>query len=60
MLLDGLQQNKATAIGFIPKYVIEFKCDQNSDLDKFECTKCVHISNLDFLDPMMFYKLREF
>jgi hypothetical protein len=30
---------------------------QNSDLDKFECTKCVHVSNLDFLDPMMFYKL---
>jgi hypothetical protein len=25
MLLDSLQQNKATAIGFIPKYVIEFK-----------------------------------
>jgi hypothetical protein len=24
-------------------------------LDKFECTKCVHITNLDFLDPMMFY-----
>jgi hypothetical protein len=35
-------------------------CDQNSDLDKFECTKCVHVSNLDFLDPMMFYKLRGF
>jgi hypothetical protein len=23
-LLDSLQQNKATAIGFIPKYVIEY------------------------------------
>jgi hypothetical protein len=34
--------------------------DQISDLNRFECTKCVHISNLDFLDPMMFYKLREF
>jgi hypothetical protein len=33
---------------------------RNSDLDKFECTKCVHISNLDFLDSMMFYKLRGF
>jgi hypothetical protein len=33
---------------------------QNSDLDKFECTKCVHISNLIFIDPMMFYKLRGF
>jgi hypothetical protein len=29
-------------------------------LDKFECTKCVHISNLDFIDPMMFYMLRGF
>jgi hypothetical protein len=32
----------------------------NGDLDKFECTKCVHVSNLDFFDPMMFYKLRGF
>jgi hypothetical protein len=25
MLLDSLQQNKATASGFTPKYVIEFE-----------------------------------
>jgi hypothetical protein len=24
MLLDSLQQNKVTASGFIPKYVVEF------------------------------------
>jgi hypothetical protein len=29
--------------------------DQISDLDRFECTKCVHVSTLEFLVPMMFY-----
>jgi hypothetical protein len=29
-------------------------------LDKFECTKCVHVSTLKFLDSMMFYMFRGF
>jgi hypothetical protein len=33
---------------------------KNSDLNRFECTKCVHISTLGFLDHMMFYMLRGF
>jgi hypothetical protein len=33
---------------------------QNGDLRRFECTKCVHVSSLDFLDPMVFYRTRAF
>jgi hypothetical protein len=33
---------------------------QISDLDTFDCTKCMHVSTLKFLDPMMFYMIRGF
>jgi hypothetical protein len=31
--------------------------DQDSDLDKIICTKFVHVTNLMFLDSMMFNKI---
>jgi hypothetical protein len=34
--------------------------DQNSDLDRFECTRFVHVSTLMFLDSMIFYMIRGF